>query len=220
MTAASSPLRIRAVSSSSVPSTSVMFGAWPNAPRSDSEAGDESPSAKPMSRLLSPPEKIAPNRKMKISGNASVQNIAARSRVKLLMLATVSRSSACIASSVPQGPAGKVEEHVLQRRPPNREVRRLMAQRLGRRQDRADRPGHVLRVEQDRAVLPLDGGDAGEPLHRPVVQARDGVEADGQLVEAAAHELADRPRFEDAAVVHDRQPIAEDLGLFHVVRRQ
>ena len=34
------------------------------------------------------------------------------------------------------------------------------------------------------------------------------------------HELVDRAHLEDPAVVHDREPVAQDLGLFHVVGRQ
>ena len=33
-------------------------------------------------------------------------------------------------------------------------------------------------------------------------------------------ELVDGAHLEDAAVVHDREPIAQDLGLLHVVGRQ
>jgi hypothetical protein len=53
-----------------------------NASRNVVAAGEPSSSAQPSVRPGEPPPwKISPNMKMKISGNASVQNRAARSRV-------------------------------------------------------------------------------------------------------------------------------------------
>src|SRR6266576_4138847 len=95
-----------------------------------------------MVRSSFPPVKIDPNRMTKISGKASVQNSAARSRVKLLMLAIVRRRRACTGgsrSSVPQRPAGEVQEDVLERRPADAEVRRLHAELLRRGEHAADR---------------------------------------------------------------------------------
>ena len=66
----------------------------------------------------------------------------------------------------------------------------------------------------------LDRGDAGERGELLVGQPLDRVEPDGSLVEPAADELVDRARLEDLAVVHDREPVAQDLRLLHVVRRQ
>src|SRR4051794_33675777 len=117
MTDATSPLFIWATRSASDPSTSFTLSIDPNAALSWADAGDASRSAKPIDRSLLPPEKIEPNRITKINGNARVQNSAARSRVKLLMLATVRSSSACIGSLVPQRPACQVEEDVLECRP-------------------------------------------------------------------------------------------------------
>ena len=61
---------------------------------------------------------------------------------------------------------------------------------------------------------------AGSDLEVGVGDALDGVELDGALLEALRDELLDRPHLEDAAVIHDREAIAEELGLLHVVRRQ
>jgi hypothetical protein len=94
MTAETSPFFIRARRSSGLPSTSLTVSIDPNACRSCADAAEPSRSANPIDRTEFPPEKIEPNRMTKISGNASVQNVAARSRLKLLMLAIVRSSSA------------------------------------------------------------------------------------------------------------------------------
>src|SRR6266550_5228164 len=154
MTAETSPLRMRASRSASVPSTSLTFETEAKAPSSVADAGVPSRSAKPIVRSLFPPEKIDPNRITKISGKASVQNSAARSRVKLLMLATVRSSSACIDRSlVPQGPAGQIEEDVLEGRPADGEVRGLGPELVGRLEDRPDRRRDVTGVQEHIAVL-------------------------------------------------------------------
>ena len=90
-------------------------------------AGVPSWSTQPTAKWsVPPPEKIVPNRTTKMTGNASVQNSAARSRTKLWMLATVRATRrAHRRLSVPQRPAGQLEEHVLERRPADRQVRRL-----------------------------------------------------------------------------------------------
>ena len=46
------------------------------------------------------------------------------------------------------------------------------------------------------------------------------IEPDGALLEPLRDELVDRAHLEDVAVVHDREAVAQDLGLFHVVGRQ
>jgi hypothetical protein len=96
ITAATSPFFILARRSDSLPSTSLTFGTAANALSSRADGGEASRSAKPIDRSVLPPEKIEPKRTTKISGKARVQNSAARSRVKLLMFATVRTSDACI----------------------------------------------------------------------------------------------------------------------------
>jgi hypothetical protein len=94
MTGDTSPLRIRASRSASEPSTSLTFGIEPNALLSAVEAGVWSRSTKPIVHARLPPEKIEPKRITKINGKARVQKSAARSRLKLLMLAMVRSSRA------------------------------------------------------------------------------------------------------------------------------
>src|SRR5215208_5942888 len=156
MTAASWPSRICAVSSVSVPSTSFTFRRPANAARSCCEAAVRSSSPKPIVRSLLPPEKIAPNRKMKIRGKASVQNRAARSRTKLRILATVRLTRAFIRFSVPERSTGQIEEDVLERSAPYREVLRLASERLRRREDGPDRCRDVAAEQRDAAVLALE----------------------------------------------------------------
>src|SRR5439155_4362827 len=209
MTATTSPFFIEASSSSSVPSTIFRFHSAAKAPFSWPDAGVPSRSANPIDRSLLPPVKIDPNSNTKISGKASVQKRAARSRVKLLMLATVRRSSGRIGrSSVPQRPAGEVEEDVLEGGPPHAEIRGLDAEALGRVEDRPDRPGHVPGIEQRVAVLVLDGGDARHPAEPLLGQAVDRVEPDRPFLEPTAHQLLDRALLEDVAVIHDRDAVA------------
>src|SRR5690349_13967665 len=160
-----------------------------------------------------------PNSTTKISGNASVQNSAARSRVKLLMFATV-RSSSAFTSSVPEGPAGQVEEDVLERRAPDAEVGRLEPERLRCREHRTDRPGAVARGGDHLAGRVLAARGAGHRPEAVVRQGRDRLEPDRALLEVVADELLDRPLLEDLAVVHDRDAVAQDLGLLEVVRRE
>ena len=96
----------------------------------------------------------------------------------------------------------------------------LDGETLRRREDGTDRCRHVPGVQEAGATLVLDGGDAGEPSELILAQPLDRVEAYGPLVEPAADELVDRPGLEDPAVIHDRQPVAEDLRFLHVVRRE
>ena len=122
--------------------------------------------------------------------------------------------------SVADGSAGQREEHVLERRATDRQVGRLDAALLRERQEAADRRPDVAGIEQHLAVVVLQadhGRQRGEVL---VGKAVDSVEADRSLVEAAADELVDGPQLEDPAVIHDRDPIAQDLRLLHVVGGQ
>src|SRR3954470_9458055 len=210
MTAERSPFFIRARRSSSAPSTSLTDEIVPNAPFSWADAGDPSRSANPIERTLFPPEKIDPNRITKISGNASVQNSAARSRVKLRMWAIV-RSRRAFIGSVPERPTGQVEEDVFERRPADREIGRFGPEGLGRVEDGSDRRGDVAGIEQDLAVLALDRHDRGHRRELCVLEPVHGVEPDRPLLEVARDELVDRALLEDPAVIHDRDPIAQDL---------
>src|SRR6266540_4334395 len=166
MTASRSPRFIRSRRSASLPSARSTFGADAKAARSCADAALRSRSAHPTSRRLAPPPaKIDPNRTTKTSGKARVQKRADRSRTKLRMLAMVSwnRARIRLSTSVAQSPAGEIQEDVLQCRPPNRQVVRLLAERLGRVEDRPDRGRHVLAVEQGLTVFVLDRRDPGKP---------------------------------------------------------
>ena len=57
-----------------------MIGTCANADRSWADASERSASTQPTLIELLPPVKIAPNRKMKMSGNISVQKTACRLR--------------------------------------------------------------------------------------------------------------------------------------------
>ena len=79
----------------------------------------------------------------------------------------------------------------------------------------------VDRVQQDGIVVVLHrarprAGPRGSRRRAPSIV----VEPDGALLEPLRDELVDGPHLEDVAVVHDREAVAQDLGLLHVVRRQ
>ena len=78
----------------------------------------------------------------------------------------------------------------------------------------------VARVEQHLAAVLLDGRDGRQRLELSRRQLRQPVEPDGPLMEALRDQLVDRAHLEDLPVVHDRESIAQDLGLLHVVRRE
>src|SRR5438034_349031 len=183
MTATTSPFFIEASSSSSVPSTIFRFHSAAKAPFSWPDAGVPSRSANPIDRSLLPPVKIDPNSNTKISGKASVQKRAARSRVKLLMLATVRRSSGRIGrSSVPQGPAGEAEEDVPER-PPSGGIHargRLVQEDQLRVVDEGERHGQALALPAGQVLGP------GRPLLAEVHQA-------DELVGRAAAEVVEAP---------------------------
>src|SRR6187402_1205085 len=201
MTALTSPFRILSSSSASVPSTSETPSIASNAASISPEAADLSRSAKPYDAGGGSPEKMSPKITTKISGKATVQNSAARSRRKLLRLATVSRRKALIWASVPQRSAGKGEEDVLERGPADGQVARLGVQLLADREDRADRRRNVAAVEDDLAVLPGERGHTGQSGEARVVETVDRVEADRPLVESSVDQLRDRTHLEDLAVV-------------------
>ena len=69
------------------------------------------------------------------------------------MLATRERQQWAHRRSVPQRPAGQVEEHVLEGRPPDRQVGRLRAQLGGRGQQPADGRRDVGGVQRQAAIL-------------------------------------------------------------------
>src|SRR5690349_20664318 len=177
MTEDTSPVRILPRSSSWLPSKSFTERIEPKAPLRVAEAGLPSRSAKPIVRVTLPPEKIEPNRITKISGKASVQKRAARSRLKLLMFATV-RSRRAFIRSVPERPAGEVQEDVLERRPPDAQVGRLDAQRLAGVKDGADRGRHVAGVDDHLIALVLHRGRARPRAEPGVAQPLHRVEAD------------------------------------------
>ena len=102
----------------------------------------------------SPPEKMDPNRTTKMTGKASVQKSAARSRTKLLRLASgehpqgahrsrQSRSARPVRSRKTSSSVGRRTSRFV----------RLDAERLGGRQQRRRWCRHVARVEDDLAAL-------------------------------------------------------------------
>src|SRR5687768_4511152 len=123
-----------------------------NAVRSWADAGDPSSSAHPTSRPAPPlPWKMNPNRKMKMSGKARVQNRAARSRTKPRMFAMVRADRARIVArpSVAKRSTGQVEEDVFEGRAADAEVARLHATGLAQGEERPDRRRDIGRVQQD-----------------------------------------------------------------------
>src|SRR4051794_23095589 len=111
-------------------------------------------------------------------GKASVQNSAARSRTKLLRFARLSDRSARMPSLVAQGPAGQLEEHVLEGGSADEEVARLRAGRGGRAEEASDGLGDLLRIEQGEAVLAGDAGHVRQSRERGVGQRRHRIELD------------------------------------------
>ena len=74
-----------------------------------------------------------------------------------------------------------------------------------------------------RTTSPFSWATDATPSKRgegPVGEGVDPVEAHRPLVEVPVDELPHGARLEDPAVVHDREPVAQDLGLLHVVGRE
>src|SRR5664280_1746835 len=222
ITAETSPCCIAAFSASSVPSWRVSSGTLANAWRRPPEAAVPSWSTTPTDIFALPlPPKIQPNKKTNMIGKKMVQKRAARSRTRLLTLATVKlRSVPTGGPLVSQRSTRQVEEDVFQRRLADPKVARLHAQPVGRGEERPDRAGDVVRVEDRLAVL-LGGArhaaEAGHQLHREL-QVR--VEEDRPLSEAPPDQLRHGAHLQDVAVVHDRHPVAQLGGLLHVVGGQ
>ena len=158
-----------------------------------------------------------------MSGKASVQNSAARSRVKLLMLA-IGQDEQGVASVGPPSPAapGRSGRGRRPRASPGGRRgsparRRAPRSRRGRRRSWPARRACRARTSPSSCLTERHRRHRRQPL---VVEAVDRVEADRALLEPAADELLDRALLEDLAVVHDREPVAEGLGLLQVVGRQ
>ena len=101
------------------------------------------------------------------------------------------------------------------------EVLRLDAARLGRASSSAPIVAATSLVYSRTASSScLTDATAGSAASSASSSAVDRVEPDRALLEALRDQLVDRAHLEDVAVVHDRQAVAQDLGLLHVVGRQ
>src|SRR5581483_3603335 len=111
-------------------------------------------------------------------------------------------------------------EDVLERPVARREVEELPAARLERREEaRHD----LVRALDDEARGPLARLGLLDPLdlrERVEVGGRVGLDLDDRVAAEAPDELARSPERDHLALVDDRDPVAESLGLVREVRRQ
>src|SRR5438093_7036753 len=221
-----SPRSIRDFASSNVPSFSSTGAFASNAARSAAAVAEPSWSTHASWYCAPPPAKIVPNRITKTIGKARVQNRAARSRTKLLRLARLSARSARMIRGpsgagrlVAQRAAGELEEHVLEARPPDHEVRGLGAGAARQFEERGDRRRDVAGEQDDLVLLVHHPRNGGQRLELLLVRRPCATEMHAAFAEPAPDQLLGRAAVEDAAVVHDREPVAQRLGLLHVVGR-
>src|SRR5688572_8718641 len=112
-------------------------------------------------------------------------------------------------ASVPQVPAGKLEEHILQARRAM-QVAQLAADRLQRRLD-------VLAIAVHGVADALDAGrERARALHPALVAGP--VHLQDLRLDVLGDQRAWRAFGDDATAIHDREAMAEPLGLFHEMR--
>src|ERR1035437_4636698 len=222
ITADTSPCCIAAFSSSSDPTCRLSSVTSTNACLTPAEAVVPSWSTKPTEILLLPlPPKIQPNRKTNMTGKKIVQKRAARSRTRLLTLATVRmRSVFIVGLLVAQRSTGQVEEDVFERGLANAQVAGLDAEFVGHGQQGTNRARDVFRVEHRLALFLRRASHADELAQCLGRQGGTRVEEDRSLLEASPDQLRNGAHLEDVAVIHDGHAVAQLGGLFHVVRRQ
>ena len=167
--------------------------------------------------------KAKPRASAMAMGKTKTQNIASGSRTNSRRRVRTSSTSAG---------SGRLGLLIAQLPPGQRRGRRLRASRGASRAPRASRPDVFERQEQRRDRLDEGPTATDQWLPRGRGSSAPGIAATsagtpgvgGELEDVralqAADELRRRSLRDDPAVVHDRDAVAEALGLFHVVGRQ
>src|SRR5688572_7621102 len=157
------------------------------------------------------------------TGKRKVQKIASGSRTNSRIRTRTNRTSGRSvnrrgASAIAQGPTGQVDEHILECGRVGSELGQGKTAGSQQRQQRRNGAMGLGRLEEI-AVFPAADAERARQLEQ--LGIGEGRPLDAELEDVLSPQRSDqmpgRAERDHLAVIHDRHPVAEPLGLFHVM---
>src|SRR5262249_29329743 len=119
--------------------------------------------------------------------------------------------------SIPQLLAGEVHEDALQVDGVDLYAPERLGGRADDRRDPRESSNGALHEDAGRVLTPLDLAEPRDRLQLPIEFIAEAAQLHDLPHADDAKELAEGPDGHDASLVHNGDPVAETLGLFHVV---